>query len=273
MHLSRHLTARGARWALDGRYLPSLFTLDLLLELSTGDVHGLLDNLSLGEDVQEQDRLLAPPEASHEVWASGVTYQISREARMFESKEADIYDKVYEAERPELFFKAPGWRVVGHGEAVRVRKDSHWNVPEPELVLVVNSRMEIIGYTAGNDVSSRDIEGENSLYLPQAKIYDGGCSLGPGIVIGGPDSMRDLPIGMRVSRGGETLFEGEISTSQMKRSFEELASYLGRELSFPSGAFLMTGTSLVPPEDFNLSPGDLVEISVGELTLENEVTR
>jgi 2-dehydro-3-deoxy-D-arabinonate dehydratase len=162
---------------------------------------------------------------------------------------------------------------VGHKEPVRVRKDSRWNVPEPELVLVVNSRMEIVSYTAGNDVSSRDIEGENSLYLPQAKIYDGGCSLGPGIVLGGPDSMRDLPIRMRIMRDDETAFEGEISTSEMKRPFEELAEYLGKELSFPAGAFLMTGTSLVPPDDFNLSPGDLVEISVGELTLENEVTQ
>ena len=269
MYLSRHLTARGARWALDGRYLPGAFTLNLLLELPAADVADLLQSLPLSGAVEE--RLLPPLEPTQEVWASGVTYLISREARMFESKEAEIYAKVYDAERPELFFKAVGWRVVGHGEPVRVRKDSHWNVPEPELVLVVNSRMEIVGYTAGNDVSSRDIEGENSLYLPQAKIYDGGCSLGPGIVLGGPDSMRDLPIRMRVLRGGEPVFEGEISTSQMKRPFEELAEYLGKELSFPAGAFLMTGTSLVPPEDFDLSPGDLVEISVGELTLENGV--
>ncbi len=269
MYLSRHLTARGARWALDGRYLPGAFTLDLLLELPAGDVANLLQGLPLSGAAE--DPLLPPLEPTQEVWASGVTYQISREARMFESKEAEIYAKVYDAERPELFFKAVGWRVAGPGEPVRVRKDSHWNVPEPELVVVANSRMEIVGYTAGNDVSSRDIEGENSLYLPQAKIYDGGCSLGPGIVLGGPDSMRDLPIRMRVLRGGEPVFEGEISTSQMKRPFEELAEYLGKELSFPAGAFLMTGTSLVPPEDFDLSPGDLVEISVGELTLENGV--
>src|SRR3712207_4344050 len=136
---------------------------------------------------------------------------------MFESREADIYAKVYDAVRPELFFKSVGWRVVGDKGPVCVRRDSHWNVPEPELVLVLNDRMEIVGYTAGNDVSSRDIEGENSLYLPQAKIYDGCCSLGPGIVLGGPDSMRDLPIRMRILRDGETVYEDEVSTSKMRR--------------------------------------------------------
>jgi len=271
MYLSRHRVDGGARWALDGRYLPPEFTLEQLLELPASGARGFLEGLSV--EGAAEDPLLAPVEPGQEVWARGVTYLISREARMFESREVEIYAKVYDAERPELFFKAVGWRVAGHEEPVRIRRDSHWNVPEPELVLVVNSRMEIVGYTAGNDVSSRDIEGENSLYLPQAKIYDGGCSLGPGIVIGGPDSMRDLPIRMRILRGGESVFEGEIRTSEMKRPFEELAEYLGKELSFPAGAFLMTGTSLVPPDDFDLSPGDLVEISVGELTLANEVTR
>jgi len=271
MYLSRHLTAGGARWALDGRYLPAAFTLELLLQSPAADVVPLLEHLPSGETAEEA--LLAPAEPSHEVWASGVTYERSREARMFESREADIYDKVYDAVRPELFFKAVGWRVVGHGGEVRVREDSSWNVPEPELVLVVNGRMEIVGYTSGNDVSSRDIEGENSLYLPQAKIYDGSCSLGPGIVVGGPDSMRDLLIRMRILRDGKVTYEDEVSTSRMKRPFEELAEYLGKELSFPTGAFLMTGTSLVPDEDFTLAPGDSVEISVGELVLENEVVR
>jgi len=210
-------------------------------------------------------------EPGHEVWASGVTYLRSRQARELESADADAYERVYFADRPELFFKAPGWRVVGHGGRVRVRGDSHWNVPEPELVIVVNSGMEVVGYTAGNDVSSRHIEGENPLYLPQAKVYDGSCSLGPGIVLSGPDSMRDLRIVMEIRRTGETVFEGEVDTSQMKRSPEELAKYLGKELAFPVGAFLMTGTGIVPEDDFTLKVGDVVGISVGDLVLENEV--
>jgi 2-dehydro-3-deoxy-D-arabinonate dehydratase len=268
MYLSRHLTARGARWALDGRYLPDAFTLCLLLELPAGDGADVLESLPLAGVAE--DPLLAPLEPTQEVWASGVTYEMSREARKAESAEADVYEKVYGAERPELFFKAVGKRVVGHGGTVRVREDSRWNVPESELVLVVNDRMEIVGYTAGDDVSSRDIEGENPLYLPQAKIYDGACSLGPGIVLPA-GNVRNLPIRLRIARDGKLAFEGEISTSRMKRTPKELAGYLGRELSFPNGAFLMTGTGIVPPEVFNLTPGDRVEISVGELVLENEV--
>jgi 2-dehydro-3-deoxy-D-arabinonate dehydratase len=268
MYLSRHLTARGARWALDGRYLPEAFTLDLLLELPAGDAADLLDSLPLSGAAE--DPLLPPLEPTQEVWASGVTYEMSREARRAESAEADVYEKVYDAERPELFFKAVGRRVVGHGGTVGVREDSRWNVPEPELVLVVNDRMEIVGYTAGDDVSSRDIEGENPLYLPQAKIYDGSCSLGPGVAVPAED-LQDLSIRMRIGRNGEPVFEGEISTSRMKRTPEELAHYLGRELSFPDGAFLMTGTGIVPPGAFTLAPGDRIEVSVGELVLENEV--
>ena len=270
MYLSRHRTEGGVRWALDGHYLPAAFTLDLLLELPAGDAPGLLESLPLAGGAD--DPLLPPVEPAQEVWASGVTYEMSREARMAESAEADIYEKVYDAERPELFFKTLGHRAVGHGGAVRVREDSHWNVPEPELVLVLNCRMEIVGYTAGDDVSSRDIEGENPLYLPQAKIYDGSCSLGPGIVLPvGSDDLQDLPVRLRVRRGGEIVFEGETGTSRMRRPLEELARYLGKELSLPNGAFLMTGTGIVPPEDFTLTPGDRVEISVGSLTLENDV--
>src|SRR5215204_6028255 len=269
MYLSRHRAATGPRWALDGRYLQQDFTMERLLERPAAEVRSLLEGQSLEGYVE--DPALPPVESTHEVWASGVTYLQSREARELESTEADAYERIYDAERPELFFKALGWRVVGHGDRVRVRGDSHWNVPEPELVLVLNSGMEIVGYTAGNDVSSRDIEGENTLYLPQAKVYDGSCSLGPGIVLCGPDAVRDLSITMSIQRGGAIVFEGEIDTSQMKRSPEELAGYLGKELAFPGGAFLMTGTGIVPEDEFTLEPGDLVGISVGDLVLENEV--
>ena len=269
MYLSRHRTASGPRWALDGRYLPQDFTLGRLLEDPASELGGALERLRT-EDTAEAP-VLPPVETYQEVWAGGVTYLQSREARELESTSADAYARVYDAERPELFFKAHGWRVVGHEDAVRVRKDSRWNVPEPELVLVLSSRMEIVGYTAGNDVSSRDIEGENPLYLPQAKVYDGSCSLGPGIVLTGPDGMRDLPIRLRIFRDGGVVFEGEVSTSRMKRSFEELAEYLGRELSLPSGALLMTGTGIVPGDEFTLTPGDRTEVSVGELVLNNDV--
>jgi 2-dehydro-3-deoxy-D-arabinonate dehydratase len=269
MYLSHHQTATGPRWALDEHYLRQDFTLERLLDMPGADVRSFLEDLDT--EGSAEDALLPPIEQAHEVWASGVTYLQSREARELESTDPDAYQKVYDAERPELFFKTLGWRVVGHGNMVRVRGDSHWNVPEPELVLVVNSGMEIVGYTAGNDVSSRDIEGENTLYLPQAKVYDGSCSLGPGIVLSDPDSMRDLRITMSIRRGDVIVFEDEIDTSQMKRSSEELAAYLGKELAFPGGAFLMTGTGIVPEEDFTLKPGDVVGISVGDLVLENEV--
>jgi 2-dehydro-3-deoxy-D-arabinonate dehydratase len=271
MYLSRHTSSTGPRWALDGRYLPEGFTLDRILEIPASEVRGALEDLSAAEAAE--DPLLAPVEPTHEVWASGVTYLRSREARELESADANAYERVYDAERPELFFKAQGWRVVGHGDRVRVREDSQWNVPEPELVLVLNSRMEIVGYTAGNDVSSRDIEGENPLYLPQAKVYAGACSLGPGITFADAEAVRKLPIRLCIRRDDGVVFEGEIDTSQMKRSPEELADYLGRELAFPTGAFLMTGTGIVPDEDFTLEPGDRVEISVGDLVLENEVAR
>jgi 2-dehydro-3-deoxy-D-arabinonate dehydratase len=269
MYLSRHQTAEGPRWALDGHYLPQDFTLERLLEVHATGVRRFIERQARRDEAG--DPSLPPVEPGHEIWASGVTYLQSRDARETESADADAYERVYDAERPELFFKALGWRVVGHGDVVRVRGDSRWNVPEPELVLVVNSGMEIVGYTAGNDVSSRDIEGANPLYLPQAKVYDGSCSLGPGIVLAGPDSMGDLRITMSVARGDEVVFEDTVDTSQMKRSPEELAAFLGKELTFPGGALLMTGTGIVPEDDFTLKPGDMVEISVGDLVLKNEV--
>ena len=268
MQLTRHRTGDGPRWALDGRYLPESVTLGLLLELPQTDLRGVLAALPRGDDAQ--DPLLAPLEPTQEVWASGVTYLRSRDARKEESVTADVYDKVYQAERPEVFFKALGWRVAGHGEPVRVRCDSRWNVPEPELVLVLNRYFEIVGYCAGNDVSSRDIEGENPLYLPQAKVYDGSCALGPGIQVT-DDALDDLTISLSITRRGQTLFEDATSTSQMKRSFAELAECLGSELSFPSGVLLMTGTGLVPPDTFSLKAGDTVTVNVGASTLSNTV--
>lgn len=272
MYLTRHQMPAGPRWALDGRFLPRDFTLSLLLELPAGAIPGLLGAIPAGEPVGDAP-LLAPVEPLHEVWAAGVTYLRSREARMVESTVADIYERVYEAERAELFLTATGWRAVGDGMPVRIRRDSTWDVPEPELVLVLNQAMEIAGYCAGNDMSSRSIEGDNPLYLPQAKVYDGSCALGPGIVLAGAGELRDVPISLEVTRRGSAIFSGDTRTSRMKRSLEDLAGWLGRELSFPNGAFLMTGTGIVPPEDFTLQPGDGVRITVGELTLTNHVER
>ena len=186
MYLTRHQTFRGPCWAVDGHWLPDGFHLDFMLQRSLEEIRDALANARTDEPAE--GALHAPIEDTQEVWAAGVTYLRSREARMAESETADIYDRVYNAERVEVFFKANGWRVMGHGDRIRVRRDSTWNVPEPELALVLNRAGEIVGYTAGNDVSSRSIEGENPLYLPQAKVYDGSCALGPGIVIADPDT-------------------------------------------------------------------------------------
>jgi 2-dehydro-3-deoxy-D-arabinonate dehydratase len=269
MYLTRHATPQGPRWARDGRFLASSFQLSFLLALPREIMLDLLHRLPVGEETQ--NALLAPIEPSQEVWASGVTYLRSREARKAESDVGDVYEKVYSAARPELFFKASGWRVQGHQQVLHIRKDSLWNVPEPELVLVLNSQMDIVGYCAGNDMSSRSIEGENPLYLPQAKVYDCSCAIGPGIVLAPVKQMRTLSIALRVERDAALAFQEEISITQMKRSLEELAAYLGRELSFPHGAFLMTGTGIVPPDHFTLAVGDLVHIRVGTQHLSNEV--
>jgi 2-dehydro-3-deoxy-D-arabinonate dehydratase len=218
-----------------------------------------------------REEILAPV-GTQEIWAAGVTYERSREGRREESKEsgaAVFYSKVYEAERPELFFKAPGWRAIGPDTKIRVRRDAHWSVPEPELVLAINSDRQIIGYTLGNDVSSRDIEGENPLYLPQAKVYDGSCAVGPAIWV--TDQALDLNVEMTlmVERSGQPIFKGSVPLSRIRRPFSELVEYLFRELDFPVGAFLFTGTGIVPPNDFTLLSGDLVRIAaapIGELT-------
>jgi 2-dehydro-3-deoxy-D-arabinonate dehydratase len=208
-------------------------------------------------------RVLAPI-GRQEVWAAGVTYTRSRSARIEESAEAgggSFYDRVYEAERPELFFKAAGWRVRGPGEPVRVRADARWSVPEPEIALVVTPAGRIVGWTIGNDMSSRDIEGENPLYLPQAKIYDGACALGPAIVVGDPPA-ADTPIAVRVARGGATAFEGRTTFGRMRRDPASLVEFFYRETSFPDGCVLLTGTGVVPEADFGLRAGDEIHIHV-----------
>ncbi len=214
---------------------------------------------------------LEAPVKNQEIWASGVTYYNSKLGREEESKEAggsDFYARVYEADRPELFFKAMGHRAIPPGGKVRKRTDSTWDVPEPELTLCITSSGKIIGYTIGNDMSSRSIEGENPLYLPQAKCYDGSTALGPCIFITGEPLPRTTKIGITIIRGGASAFSGEIGVDQIKRRFEDLVEYLYRECSFPKGSLLMTGTGIVPTTEFNLQGGDEIRITIdgiGEL--------
>ena len=219
---------------------------------------------------------LAPLE-DQEVWAAGVTYFRSRAARMAESESAgggDFYDRVYTAERPELFFKTTAHRVVGSGAAVRIRRDSNWNVPEPELTLLVSPGGKILGYTVGNDMSSRDLEGANPLYLPQAKTYDKCCSLGPGILIQRHPLPPSTVIDLKIRRGAETAFQASTTLAEMKRGLEELVGFLVRESSFPKGCFLMTGTGIVPPDSFTLAVGDVIDISIDGIgVLSNPVER
>ncbi len=218
---------------------------------------------------------LLPPVQNQEVWASGVTYYRSRNARMEESKDAgggDFYDRVYSAERPELFFKALGPRVVRSGGKVRIRKDSKWNVPEPELVLVISAHGDIVGYTIGNDMSSRDIEGENPLYLPQAKVYDRSCALGPCILIGYGSVSKSTGIRIEIERGGSIEFSGSTTLAELKRETKDLAAYLYRETTFEAGALLFTGTGILPGDEFTLDHGDIIRITIDGIgTLENTV--
>ena len=219
-------------------------------------------------------QILAPI-GTQEVWAAGVTYYRSRSARMEESKSAgggDFYDRVYSAERPELFFKATASRVVGHEGHVRIRSDAKWSVPEPELTLLINHRGQIVGYTVGNDMSSRDIEGENPLYLPQAKVYDRSCALGPCILVTPEPLPSTTPIRLEILRAGAPAFSADITLAGLKRTPVSLVEYLFRDNSFPAGAFLMTGTGIVPPDSFTLASGDRVRITIDPIgTLENEV--
>jgi 2-dehydro-3-deoxy-D-arabinonate dehydratase len=217
------------------------------------------------------DRVL-PPVDRQEVWAAGVTYLRSRDGRKEESGHGSLYDDVYDNERPEIFFKASPWRVVGDRDAVGIRADSGWDVPEAEIGLVLNAAGEVFGYTLGNDMSSRSIEGENPLYLPQAKVYDRSCALGPAIVPSWAIDPGPFPIGLRVLRDGKEAYTASTSTAEMARGFTDLAGWLFRALSFPAGVVLLTGTGVVPDADFTTREGDTIEITSAELgTLTNPV--
>ena len=261
---------------------------DTLLDLTAGGVTRMQDLLERADLTDELARLsraglqqhwlddvrLLTPVESQEVWAAGVTYLRSKPARMVESEfSADAYDHVYEAARPEIFFKSMPEKVVSPGDAVGIRSDARWNVPEPELALVINSSARIVGFTIGNDMSSRDIEGENLLYLPQAKIYDRSCAVGPWIVVGATeDDVRGWTIHLEICRGGSQVFTGETGASQIKRSFTELVEYLFRSQQFPNGVVLLTGAGVIPPDAFTLAAGDRVRITIsGVGTLENSV--
>ncbi len=238
------------------------------------DCEAAVDAAGRGTPLPLSDVTLLAPIDQQEVWAAGVTYKRSQTARMEESEAAaSCYDRVYEADRPELFFKATPARVVGPDQPIRIRKDATWNVPEPEVALVLSSQLRIVGFTVGNDMSSRDIEGENPLYLPQAKTYDQCCGLGPSItLLGAMPAMDQIGVHLKVIRGGEPVFDDSTSTSQMARSFEHLVGYLGRDNTFSNGAFLLTGTGIVPDSSFTLHVGDEVQITIdGVGTLSNTV--
>lgn len=236
--------------------------------LHSADPAGLVNTLlERGPDPVPANRVtFLPPVDQQEIWAAGVTYKRSKVAREQESAEkggSRFYDMVYTAPRPEIFFKSPAWRAVGQGDQVRIRKDSKWNVPEPELALVISPTLKIVGYTIGNDMSSRDIEGENPLYLPQAKFYDGACAVGPVVTLASDLPVKEqVEIRLTISRAGKPAFAGQTNLGAMARSFEELVSWLGRETSFPEGAVLLTGTGVVPPDDFTLAVGDEITIEV-----------
>ena len=261
---------------------------DTLFDLTAGGIGRMQDLLERADLTDELARLtraglqphrlddvrLKAPVESQEVWAAGVTYLRSKQARMVESEfSADAYDHVYAAARPELFFKSMPEKVVAPGDEVGIRSDARWNVPEPELALVINSSSRIVGFTIGNDMSSRDIEGENLLYLPQAKIYARSCAVGPWIVVGATeDDARGWTIQLEICRGGQQVFSGQTHAGQIKRSFTELVEYLFRSQEFPNGVVLLTGAGVIPPDAFTLAAGDRVRIAIsGVGTLENAV--
>jgi 2-dehydro-3-deoxy-D-arabinonate dehydratase len=253
----------------DGRLLPMREATPWNWLINQPDLAAYLRSFeSPADDVPRVEGPCLAPVDGQEVWAAGVTYARSRTARIEESQDAgggSFYDAVYTADRPELFFKASPWRVCASGRPVRIRRDARWSVPEPELALCVNAAGRIVGYTIGNDMSSRDIEGENPLYLPQAKIYDGACALGPAVLIREDPLPTSTAIAMTVERQGTTVFEGSTTLSQMRRTPEALVEWLFRETSFPLGCVLLTGTGIVPPDDFTLQVGDEVAIEIAPI--------
>ena len=266
-------TASGIHLEHDGSQRDVLLSLDDLFRASDPDAF-LEQAWENGTPAGKHSSALLAPIGSQELWAAGVTYYRSRTARMEESEEAGgdrFYDLVYDAERPELFFKATARRVRSPGETVGIRSDSNWDVPEPELTLAINREGRVFGATVGNDMSSRSIEGENPLYLPQAKVYTGSASLGPCLLVGSLPGPED-EIVLSISREGEEVFRGATTLSQLKRGYDELADFLFRENDFPDGALLMTGTGIVPDHPFTLRANDLIRISIDGIgTLENPV--
>ena len=271
MQLVRLAIAGEARWAARTQAgdVPLRVGLDDLLRLSVSEARAAVESAGAAADL---GGALLPPVDSQEVWGAGVTYERSRDGRIEESTEGGIYDRIYVARRPEVFFKATAQRVVGDGQPIGVRADSPWNAPEPELGLVLNAAGEIFGYVVGDDVSSRSIEGENPLYLPQAKMYDRSCALGPGIVPAWVAPALPFDIALRVQRGDAVAFEGSTSTASITRRFDDLAAWLMAALTFPVGVVLLTGTGIVPNESFSLRAGDVVTVDIpGIGTLTNPV--
>lgn len=272
--LHRLRVGGGSRWAVcqDGAWAEIDHTLADLLALPLDRAREIVDAAAAtAGDAPDGAQILAPIDRQ-EVWAAGVTYLRSRDGRREESGHGGLYDDVYVSERPELFFKSSPWRVLGSGDAVGIRADSGWDVPEAEVALVLDAAGQVFGYTLGNDMSSRSIEGENPLYLPQAKIYDRSCAIGPGIVPSWAAGSGPFDIGLRVLRDDHEIYAASTSTSAMARGFEDLAGWLYRALSFPAGAVLLTGTGIVPDAGFTVCPGDTVEITCPVLgTLTNPV--
>ncbi len=258
-------TATGPILQLDGRHF-AVKPDDWDWLINHDDLPALLRSQAMTDNQVDAPGQLLPPIGSQEVWAAGVTYFRSRTARMEESKDAgggSFYDRVYAADRPEIFFKATPNRVVAPGGVMHRRRDSKWMVPEPELTLVLNHRGRIVGYTCGNDLSCRDIEGENPLYLPQAKVFRGCAAVGPAIMIAEAPIGQETPVGCEIVRGGSTVFSGDTTLAQLKRTPEELAGWLFKEEAFPNGCYMMTGTGIVPPDEFTLDAGDEVRITIG----------